>query len=429
MTTPALVQRYRSLLSANYGVIVVCVATAISMTGQGVITPVLPVFTREFGVGATFVGVAVGVFGLARLVLNLPAGLIGQRFGRRLLMGVGLLLSGTGTGLVGISGSIPELVAWRFLAGAGSAMYVTGAMSYIADVSTRENRARLMGLQQSSLLLGTDIGPTIGGFVADTLGFRWPFFLAGLLAATAAAWVFFRLPDVRASAQGAPASGQKQKGGSWDLSTIKLLLTNPTFLLVSGFTLLVFFTRTGSRQTLLPLVAVERLDISNTQLGLIFTVMTTINLLCVMPTGYISDRFGRKALVLPGTLLSFLGLGMFALGNSLWMFHLAGIVLGLGTGIIGPAPAAYAGDLAPPGKAGVTMGLYRTFGDLGFIIGPVLLGLVADATSGMSAHISGSGIAMVLNAVLLTVVALALVVAARETAGRGQASAPRQSTA
>lgn len=79
-------RRYTVLLRQNTAVAVVCIATAISMAGQGIISPVLPLFANEFGVGATAIGFVVGIFGLSRLFLNLPSGMIGERFGRRLLM-------------------------------------------------------------------------------------------------------------------------------------------------------------------------------------------------------------------------------------------------------------------------------------------------------------------------------------------------------
>ena len=419
-------KRYTALVRQNGAIIVVCVGTAVSMLGQGIISPVLPLFAKEFGVGTMAIGLVVGVFGLARLAVNLPAGLVGQRFGRRLLMGGGLLLSATGISLTGTSRGIPEMVAWRFVAGAGSAMYVTGAMSFIADISTPENRGRLMSLQQGSLLLGADIGPTIGGLVADLLGYRWPFYLAGMLAGSAALWILARLPETRPLAQESPdrqlagPAGGRTRG--WDIRTVGRLLANPTFLLVSIFTLAVFFTRTGSRQTLLPLLAVEEVGMSATQLGLLFTTMTTINLLLVLPAGALTDRFGRKAVILPGALLSLVGLSLFAWAGNLWVFFGAAMVLGCGTGVIGPAPAAFAGDLAPPGRTGVTMGLYRTFGDVGLVTGPVLLGWIADAFGGRFANISGMGVAMEFNALLLAATALLLVLAARETAGRRRGS-------
>ena len=413
--------RYVALIRENGAILVVCLATTIAMSGQGIISPVLPLFAREFGVGTAAVGLVVGIFGLSRLFLNLPAGVIAERFGRKLLMGGGLLLGATGLFLTGTSDSIGEMAAWRFVSGAGSAMYMTGAMSFVSDISTPQNRGRLMSLQMGSLLLGTDMGPIIGGFVADTLGFRWPFYLAGMLSSVAAVWVLARLPETRRAVANESATGtvsQDPRARQWDVDAIKRLLSNPTFILVSLFTLLVFFTRTGSRQTLLPLLAVEQTGMSATMLGVLFTCMTTINLFLVLPAGALTDRLGRKAVVLPGALLSLAGLSLFAWASDMPTFFGAAVLTGLGTGLIGSAPAAYAGDLAPPGKAGITMGLYRTFGDMGFVTGPVLLGWIADTFEGRFASITGQGVAMEFNAVLLVAVALLLVLVGKETAGR-----------
>ena len=131
---------------------------------------------------------------------------------------------------------------------------------------------------------------------------------------------------------------------------------------------------------------------------------------------------GRKAVILPGSLLSLVGLSMFATSTSLPAFFGAAAVLGLGTGLIGPAPAAYAGDLAPPGKTGVTMGLYRTFGDVGFVTGPILLGWIADSFEGTFSQVPGMGVGMMFNAVLLVGLALLLVMIGKETVARNRPS-------
>lgn len=424
MTAPGVVRRYVSLFRENRGLVQICVATLISMTGHGIIAPVLPLFAKGFGVSATAIGLVVGMFGMARIFFNLPAGLLSQRFGQKVMMGIGLILTGLSTWSMGTAGGLAGLIFWRFLAGTGSAMSVTAAMSFVTQISKIENRGRLLSLQLGSILLGSDIGPIIGGFVADLLGIRWPFYLAGILAGGAAVWVLLSLPTPIKEPGPETSSGKvdlsSDKRALLDLHTIKALLMNPTFVLVGLLTTVVFFTRAGARHTLLPLLSSGSMGMSATQLGLLLATIATVNLLMVMPAGSLADRLGRKAVLLPGALLSLLGLCLFALGSNVWIFYAAGVVLGIGTGFIGPAPAAYAGDLAPPGKTGITMALHRTFGDVGFVVGPVFLGLVADATEGIFAGISGLGVAMIFNALLLVAVSLLVVTVAVETAGRGQ---------
>jgi MFS family permease len=204
------------------------------------------------------------------------------------------------------------------------------------------------------------------------------------------------------------------------MRTIRNLLSNPTFFILSIFTLLVFFTRAGSRHTLLPLLAVEKVGMSMTQIGFLFTLMTTMNLILAVLAGALTDRFGRKAVILPGAFLTLAGLSLFAYTSTVSAFFCAAFILGLGSGFIGSAPAAYAGDLAPPGRAGTTMGLYRTFGDLGLISGPLLLGWISDVIDRQFASSPGRSIAMVFSGVLLLTAGLVLSWAGVETAGKGR---------
>ncbi|MFC1867202.1 MFS transporter [Thermodesulfobacteriota bacterium] len=416
------VQGYFILIKETRSILVICSATTISMLGQGIIGPVLPLFTRAFGVGTTAIGLVVATFGVSRVIINLPSGFIAERYGSRRLMAAGLMLNAIGLFFTGASHNILEMAVWRFISGGGSAMYVTGAMSFLAETSPPEKRGRLMSLYLGSLLLGTDIGPMIGGFVADHLDFRWPFYLAGALSLTAAVGVLLRLREVTPHGNESSKHETSRNTGTQTkkryIQSIRELLANPTFLILSLFTMLVFFTRSGSRQTLMPLLAVDKIGLSLTHLGFLFTLMTTINLIFVILAGALSDRFGRKAVLLPGALFSLAGLSLFAWAETVPGFFWAAVLLGLGTGLIGSTPAAYAADLSSPGKAGTTMGLYRTFSDFGLIAGPVLLGWISETLDQGSGSTWGISVSMELNAVLLSIMALLLLVAGKETAGR-----------
>lgn len=107
--------------------LVLCFATFLVMTGQGVVGPVVPLYARDFGVSASVVGLTLTVFALARLILNVPAGLIADRFGRRVLLIGGPILTSIGMFGSGFANSIESLLVWRFVAGAGSAFYMSGA--------------------------------------------------------------------------------------------------------------------------------------------------------------------------------------------------------------------------------------------------------------------------------------------------------------
>ena len=402
-------------LRQNAALLMVCVATGIIMLGQGVISPVLPLYARDFGVSAFLVGATLSVFGLARMLLNLPAGFLSDRFGRRLLLVGGPIVTAVGYLLCAVAGDIWQLLAYRFIAGAGSAMFMTGAMTLVTDIATPENRGRMLGLYQGSLLLGVSIGPALGGVTAELAGLRAPFILVGALAAGCAVWALREMPEthrVDPVAQDPAGEGDEPApptDGAW--SSLRPLFTNMGFTLVSLVTFTIFFTRTGSRQTILALKGHDELGLEAGALGGIFALMALLNLVTLYPSGAWADRFGRKLVIVPSALVTAGTLALFAVTGELWLFLVAAVLQGIGSGLAGPAPAAYAADVMPAQARGLGMGLYRTYADAGFVIGPPLLGWIADVTDSY-------GWSLAFNAVLMAACALAFGLFARETVGR-----------
>jgi DHA1 family multidrug resistance protein-like MFS transporter len=411
-------------LAENQVLLMVCITTMVVMMGFGIISPILPLYAQSFGVGTAMIGLTITVFGLARLLANLPAGFLSERYGRRVLLVGGPAITAVASLAGGLAPTFGLLLASRFIAGAGSAAYMTGAMILLTDITTDENRGRMMSIYQGSLLAGVSLGPGVGGVVAEAFGLEAPFFLVAALAALATGWSFARMPETsgkaREAAEAAEA-GEKPAPATQEASvrgSVLKLLARPDFLLVCMLTMSIFLTRTGGRLTLLPLVGENRLGMSPAALGLVFTMMTVLQMIVLAPTGTAIDRLGRKAVIVPSALITGAALVFFALAGEIWMFVMAGVIHGIGTGIVGPAPAAYAADIAPPGMRGITMGLYRTFGDLGFVIGPVTLGALADLTT--------YGTALVVDASIVIVFALLFAAFARETLRRPLAAPARE---
>ena len=397
----------------------VCVATGIIMLGQGIIGPVLPLYAKDFNVSATMIGASISAFGLARMILNLPAGILSDRFGRRLLLVTGPAITALGSFLSAAAGDIWQLLAFRFVAGAGSAMFMTGAITLVTDISTPEDRARMLSLFQGSLLLGVSIGPAIGGLTAELLGLRAPFVVVGALAAGCTLWAARVMPETHRS-PAAPDIGSVSENAtapSTALSSLRPLYTNMGFTLVSLFTFSIFFTRTGARQTIIPLLGDDRLGLTAGSLGAVFAMMALINLAAIGPAGAWADRFGRKRVIVPSAFLTAIGLGLFALTGNLALFLVAAVVQAIGTGLGGPAPAAYAADVIPAKARGLGMGLYRTYSDIGFVAGPLLLGWLADATGSFNWSLWAT-------AILVAASALIFGLFARETAGQQKEPPP-----
>ena len=401
----SLFRRYPSLVMLS-------VATAIIMLGQGITSPVLPLYARSFGVSAASVGLTISAFGFARLLLNIPVGVVSDRFGRRLVLVGGPVVVAVGSVLSALAGDLFQLMVWRFVSGAGSAMYMTGAAVYLTDIAEPGNRARMMSLNQGSLLAGVSFGPAVGGLVAEVAGLRAPFYFVAALAAICALWGFLAIPEtVSAETRRSRAPSPAGDGGAGVREALALLRSAP-FFLVSLVTLGTFMTRTGGRQTVLPLLGADRFGMSVGALGLIFTVISVLNLVAVPLAGTLADRWGRKAVIVPSALVTGVSLVMFALAGQMWFLFLAAVVQGLATGFGGPAPAAYAADIAPERSRGFAMGLYRSYGDLGFVVGPPLMGWISDASTYAGA--------LYFNTALVVVGALAFAAWAPETVRRSR---------
>jgi MFS transporter, DHA1 family, multidrug resistance protein len=388
--------------------------TFLNMLGVGIVGPVLPLYASNFGVSAAMVGLLISSFGIARIPVNVPAGSLADRLGRKPLLVGGPLLIAVSALLTGLAGSFGQMVVFRLLQGVGSALQMTAAMVVIADISTPRDRGRTMSFYQGSLLLGTGVGPIIGGFIGEHLGLQTPFFVYAGLSLCGAIWALLRVPETRSMAAQEPTesraaiSGTRSGRVSW--SSVYHLLLDRSFLLVSLVTLAIFFTRTGSHNTLLPLLGSDRLDLGPAMLGYAFTLVAAVNLLTINASGLICDRYGRKVTIVPSCLVCGIALVSYTWGSNYFHFMLSSVLLGLGTGIVGPAPAVYVSDLDLPGGRGLVMGVYRTVSDLGLTIGPVLLGWLSDQFS--------YDAALWVNGLLIAVVGIAFGLFARETRPR-----------
>ena len=379
-----------------HSVALLCAVVALNSFGMGAISPVLPLFLeREYGVSATEVGIAVGFFfGLGRLVTSVPAGYLAQRYGRRPVLALGSAINLVGAALVSVSFSYAWLTGWRFVSGFGGSIFLTVATIYLRDEATPETRGRLLSLQELSILAGQTLGPLLGGYLASLFGLRFPLYVQAILMAASLLVIVValpesrwreqlaadgdtrrravpRTPDPQADAADAPA---RRRGAIWRL------IFNPAFILVGMFALMIVANRQGARFSVMPLFGRQK-GFGPEDLGLWLSVTHLPQFFTTLVSGYLSDRFGRKTPILPSVILMTLGIAAFIWAGSLWQLLLSGVLLGMGEGLGSPAGTVFFADIAPPGLEGVTIGLLRTFGGVGTVMGALVLGAIADATS------------------------------------------------
>lgn len=358
----------------------------VNQLGFGAIVPVVPLYARSFGVSAAAIGVTIAVYGLARFVVNVPAGRAADRFGRRPVLTLGGLVTALGNALCAVAPDYTTFLLARFVAGAGAALVLTGGQAVLADISETANRGRVMGLYQGVFLFAVGAGQLPGGLLATHLGLAAPFVANAALTGVVSLLAWFRVPETVSLRRGGRPFVPALSVGD----QLRLLRSVPGFGLIGLVSFSVFFSRTGALFNVIPILGEARLGLGPTQIAIGLSIVSVVGLALAYPSGALVDRFGRKSVIVPSTLLGGAAMLLFTTVWSWPWFLAACFVWAAATGIAGAAPAAYAADVSPPGVTASALGTYRMVSDSGYVAGPLLLGAIADLVSPNAALVASA---------------------------------------
>jgi MFS transporter, DHA1 family, multidrug resistance protein len=383
-----------------------CVLVSVNQFGFGAMVPSLPLYAQTFGVPVSAIGLAVAIYGLARFVAAIPAGQLSDQLGRRHMLAIGGLISAVGSFWCAVAYGYADFIVARFIAGAGGGIVLTVGQIVLADISAPDRRGRNIATYQAAFLFGFGVGPYPGGLLAEHYGLAAPFLATAVTAliVTAIAWLV--VPETRPASAAAGATGKTRES----LSTLDFmhqmmaLLRGRGLLLVSLIGLMNAVVRTGGLFALIPVLVTATLGLSVAQIGFAMMIGSLCGFITAYPAGWLTDRFGRKPVIVPSTVLTGLSMVVFCYAPSYAWFIVAAIIWNIGASISSSAPAAYVVDQAPPGQNAAAMSSYRMTADLGYIVGPIGLGLLADLTSPATAIIAAS-VGLVLTGVLFGMLA------------------------
>ena len=378
----------------------IMLSVAAHMMIFGALTPVMALYAQSFSVAEWQIGLMVTVFAVGRLAADIPAGHAAGRFGLRHMLWAGPAIVAVGSLVGAWADSFWQVLLGRGMQGVGSGIYMTAATVFCAKASDRRSRGKVMALFQGALLIGAAAGPTLGGFAAGALGYAGPFLAAAAIGGVTAvlAPLLFREE---------PKGVGRAKGAGAPTAALLLLLPFACVLLVN-FAL--FLTRTAAQWQMMPLLAVERFAIGPAEIGLSLSLSALANLAVLPLAGHLVDVLPRVWIVVVSVLAAALALMAIVVAPSPLVLYGAMVAMGAATGLGGPALAAHAVDIVPEDAQGPAMGVMRFAGDLGYLVGPLSLGLLVDMA------VVGHAGAITVNAALLGVAGLMLAVQA--TLGR-----------
>jgi MFS family permease len=337
---------------------------------------VLPLLAREaFGLtGFTAVLTFVLAFGVTKALANLAAGALADRLGRKRVLVAGWLL-----GL-----PVPLLLiwapswAWVVLAnvflGLNQGFAWSSTVIMKIDLAGPARRGLAMGLNEAAGYLAVALTAVATGFIAAQAGLRpAPFFLglafAGLGLGVSVFFVRETQGHVMLESSGAP-------GLPWRTVVARTSIRDPSLSAASQAGL-VNNLNDGMAWGLLPLLYASH-GLTVAEIGMLAAAYPAVWGLAQIGTGALSDRIGRKGLIVAGMLAQAGALGLIAVSSTFGVWLLAAAVLGLGTAMVYPTLLAAVADVADPTWRGAAVGVYRLWRDLGFAVGAVVAGVLAD---------------------------------------------------
>jgi DHA1 family multidrug resistance protein-like MFS transporter len=339
------------------------------MMGLSLISPILPLYAMEFGASVFMVSMLVAGFAITRMLLDLPAGLLGSRYHPKSLMLFGLAMISGSSVLCAFAPNYWVLLAGRVIEGAGSGFYTTMSTTLLVMSVPPSNRGKYMSIFTSMLLLGGITGPGVGGLIASVWGLRAPFLFYALVTA-----IGFLLVLTFIERSAVPRAAERIT-----ISDLKNVVKEPSVLLVNVATFSLFFARSGVTSTVVPLFAYKNLHITEAVLGGILTFTALSTFITMTPSGTYTDRHGRRRSMMACLMLTGLFTVLIPFAGDYWSFVAVMTAYGLTLGLSGPL-AAWMSDLVPKESLGPAMGLFRTINDAGMFAGPLVLGSVAGAT-------------------------------------------------
>eukprot|EP00750_Incisomonas_marina_P000891 INCI10693.2.p1 GENE.INCI10693.2~~INCI10693.2.p1 ORF type:complete len:477 (-),score=56.66 INCI10693.2:1386-2816(-) len=371
-------------------------------SGLGVVLPVLPLFVQSLGCSATQVGLAMGVVGVTRLFLHGPATAFCTKYGQRPFLIGGAVVAAVGLTMTGTATSVEEVYLWRTVFAAGSAFELTAMQLYLTDISTPQNRASVLAPSGAAFSAGATFGPAIGGFLLDSFGATGvPFFAVGACIALTA--VNNALLPALEKPSAAPTAEKKPDNllTSGTLGAIEQVRTNPN-VRAAVISMTVFWaTACGAVFALVPVLATADLSMTGSQVGLMFGAMSLLNAVGATTAAQFSDKHGRKVMMVPALGIAACAAASMPLATSTFAIAASIMAWGVAAMILGPTPTALVSDSTNTSHSrGLALAALRSAGDVGLIVGPPLLGAVADHVGTGAAF--GTGAAMLAACSLLS---------------------------
>jgi MFS family permease len=333
------------------------------------------------------------VFGVTKALTNYFAGRWSDRFGRKRVLVAGWLVAAPVPWLLMWAPSWGWILAANALLGVSQGLTWSTTVIMKIDLAGPKDRGLAMGLNEFAGYLAVAVSALLTGLIAAEVGLRpEPFYLGvGFVLLGGLLSMFAVKETLHHVHHESKLSGSATRGAPTQREVIiQTSFTDPDLSSVSQAGM-VNNLNDGMAWGLFPLLFAGA-GMSLTEIGTLAAIYPAVWGLAQLATGVSSDRLGRKGLIVAGMWTQAVGIVVIALGASFLAFAAGAALLGLGTAMVYPTLLAAIGDVAAPSWRASSVGVYRLWRDLGYAVGALVAGLVADAFGLTSATLTVAGL-------------------------------------
>lgn len=334
-------------------------------------SPVLPAFAADLGAGPELLGVIVAASTITGVFFKLPAGALSDILGRKRMMVLGALFFALPPFFYPFADDPYSLLAIRFVHGFATAVFSPVAAAYVAGLGERGRGARL-GWFASANDIGATGGPMLGGFILYfSASFSITYLTVGVLGVLSLIVVLL-LPDMDSPRERALKTfGERAAEFSQGLGEV---FATPPILIASGIEAVMYFGY-AAFLGFLPIYA-KTVGLNDAEIALVLGAQLVAAMIAKPVAGRLSDRLGRKPVIIVGLLFCAAALPLVFRCESFGAFAWVAPLLGIGVGAVTPVTNALIADVASAKRLGAAMGVFGAVFDLGEAAGPIVAGFL-----------------------------------------------------
>jgi DHA1 family multidrug resistance protein-like MFS transporter len=351
------------------------VATIITMTGLGIIDPILPLYAKNMKATGIQLGIIFAGFALSRSIFAPIVGQYSDQHGRKVLMISGLILFTIVSACFVYAKSPIALTLIRLVQGFAVVLVTPVAQAYIGDLTPVGKEGKYMNLFFMSFFIGMGLGPYLGGYLTDQFNIKAPFYAMGGLSLLVMVLMLFLVPE-----SSAIKSHDRNK-----VPFFKSLF--PVFKDKPMIGIMIYMATRGFYRwgfnTFFPLLAIKAEKMSPTDIGLVLSFYMLFGSIMQYPFGLMADKFPSQKinLIFLGGTCSALAMCAVAYSHSMLMFVILATIMGAFSSVSRASVLAIRTERGRIYGMGSVAGAFTTSLSLGQVLGPILFGVIADISS------------------------------------------------